>query len=51
MFLTGLDGTTTHDLCQESSLGNFHFQNISNGLVDFADVVEGYDTNEKLAIA
>ena len=51
MYLTGLDGTTTHELCQESSLGNFHFQNISNGLVDFAYVVEGYDTNDKLAIA
>ena len=37
MYHTGLDVTTTHDLHQEASPGEFHSQNISNGLVAFSD--------------
>ena len=37
MYPSGLDGTTTHDLRQEVSPGDFHYQKIPNGLVDFAD--------------
>ena len=47
----GLDGNTTHELCQEVSPGDFHSQNIYNDLVDFADWGEGRAHNEKLAIA
>ena len=36
----GLDGNKTHELRQEVSPGGFHPQDISNGLVGFADGVE-----------
>ena len=50
MYPTWLDVTTTHDLRQEVSPGNFHSQKISNGLVFFADIREGHSPNEKFAI-
>ena len=34
---SGLDVTTTHELCQEVSPGDFHSHNISNGPVNFTD--------------
>ena len=50
MYPAVLYGTTTHDLRQEVSPGEFYSQNISNGLVDFSDGLEGRTTNYKRAI-
>ena len=36
MYRSGLDGTNTHDLRQEVPTGDFHYQKIPNGLVDFS---------------
>ena len=41
MYPAYLKGTTTHDLRQEVSPGDFHSQNISNGLDFFVSGVEG----------
>ena len=37
MYPSGLHWTNAHDLRQEVSTGDFHYQKILNGLVDFAD--------------
>ena len=50
-YTDGLDNTATHDLCQEVSTGYFYSQNISNGLVDFADGGEGSAPKENHSIA
>ena len=46
-----LDGTAIHELLQELSSCDLHYQNISNGLVDFTDGGEGRDPNGEHAIA
>ena len=51
MYPSGLDGTNTHDLRQEVPTGDFHYQKIPNGLVDFADGGYGRAPNDKRAIA
>ena len=51
MYPTGLDGTTTHDLCQEVSPGNFQSQKISSDLVDLVDGGEGLPPNYKCTIS
>ena len=51
MYPSGLYGTTTHDLHQEVSPGDFHSQNISNGLVDFANGGEFRTPNYKQSIS
>ena len=51
MYPAIIDVTKTHEIHQDAYLGDFHFQNIFNGLVDFADGREGCDPNEKRAIA
>ena len=51
MYPDGLDGNITHNLHQEVSPSNFHSQNISNGLVTFADGGEGRSPDDKRVIA
>ena len=51
MYPYGIDGTKTHELRQEVPPGDFQPQNISNGLVAFADGGEGRSYNNKCAIA
>ena len=50
MYHSGIDRNKTHELHQEVSPGNFHSQNLSNGLISFADHVEGYTSNNKCII-
>ena len=50
IFTTGLDSNTTHELRQEVSPGNLHYQSIFNGLVAFAYGREVIYLNDKLKI-
>ena len=50
MYPSGFDGTTIQDLLQDVSLGNFHSQYISNGLVYFDDGDEDRAPNDKRTI-
>ena len=50
MYPTGLYGTNAHELRQEVSPGDFHYQNISYVQVDFSDGGEGGAPNYKCAI-
>ena len=51
MHPTIIDGTTTHDLLQDISLGNFHSQKLTKGIVTFKDGEEGRIPKDKWAIA
>ena len=51
MYPAVLDGTTTHDLHEEVSLGEYNSENISNVLVAFAYRVERRAPNDKGAKA
>ena len=51
MYPSGLYGTTTHELHQEVTSGNFHSHNISNFFVSFVDGGEDRASNDKSVIA
>ena len=44
------DSTTTHELRQDVSSVDFHYQKISNGIVAFEESVEGWTDSNKRAI-
>ena len=50
IYPASIDVTTTHELRQEVSPGDFHSQKISNGLVDFLDCGLGLAPNENFAM-